>query len=757
MRGQIVNSFVMFLIILFFISSVTTVIADVESSPVDINEDPYIDLSESEISNDEDLIDFSLEDLMDIQIGTSALTKTTKRKSPSTITTITQEDIRRSGARSLMDVLDIYVPNFMWIHDADGQYRNMGLRGSISFRDNKYLLLVNGRCMNEKTDFGVFSERDLPMMTDIHHIDVVRGPGSTLYGPGAMMMVINIITESPDTFQGFETTNRFGAIEDYYSTEFKYGRKFSDDSGLYLYSGYSKYKGSSLDHGLGGIEWNSDDLKPLLGQRWNTKHMVYRGNRYEPYNKGLGPKMKFHAQYHNGNFKLWGRYTQGGEYLYHASSWTYITRNWRDKFQYGVGYKQATITAEYLQEFSPNLSMEYTFSYDRFEVRTFPRDYFNAGYVFFRNFREDEYFGRALLRWQPHKNHSLAFGFSASHEIFGLPPDGADKATFYQYMWNYPGRNMSNPGMSVWTMNMFSMLGEYQWTINNQWTIFLSGRLDDHEYADHAWSPRGSIVFTPTKKDTIKLIGARSLRMNNASTMISGDAKGNPNADVETFDSFEIRYERQHNKKLWFAIGAFTNRIELVEYNGNVGGIAPMGHEEIWGLEVEITRKTDKSRVTFSHAYTKLHDIKYEPGIGHNKHSVAPFGYGDDLQNWFNNITKIHAMYEFDEQWSIDGSLICNWDNPGGEDTVDYAIMEQTNPWRRNDTEDEAPFGPHFYMNFGIEYRHSKNLLFRFDAHNVLGWLDTDVNLRRIGMNSHRTTAALRVPPSLSFQIKYTF
>ena len=130
-----------------------------------------------------DLFAMSLEDLMNIPVTSTSLTTVSSgRVSPSTVTTITQQDIQNSGARSLIELLEIYVPNLqMILHTADA--RHMGLRGIISNLDDKYLLLINGRVMNEHTDFGVMSERDLPMLRDIYQIDVVRGPGSALYGP----------------------------------------------------------------------------------------------------------------------------------------------------------------------------------------------------------------------------------------------------------------------------------------------------------------------------------------------------------------------------------------------------------------------------------------------------------------------------------------------------------------------------------------------------------------------------------------------
>lgn len=131
-----------------------------------------------------DLFELPLEQLMEITLPTAAsLTPTTQRLTPSTVTTITQEQIRRSGARSLYELLEMYVPNLQIIF-ARERTRAVGLRGIIAHQNDKFLLLVNGRIMNERTDSGAITELDLPMLTDIHHIDIVRGPSSALYGPG---------------------------------------------------------------------------------------------------------------------------------------------------------------------------------------------------------------------------------------------------------------------------------------------------------------------------------------------------------------------------------------------------------------------------------------------------------------------------------------------------------------------------------------------------------------------------------------------
>ena len=196
-----------------------------------------------------DLTEMSLQELMNVEVASTAtLTNTKPRLVPAAMTTITAEDIKASGARSLFELLDIYVPNLqvkrnLW--EAD----NMGLRGIINDRDDTYLLLVNGRNMNEHTHYGALSERDLVLLGDIHHIDIVRGPGSALYGPGAVSMVINIITYNANTFQGTELTSRLGAVQEFYTGELKHSQKFDDnDGGVFIYAGIGKSDGADQVH-----------------------------------------------------------------------------------------------------------------------------------------------------------------------------------------------------------------------------------------------------------------------------------------------------------------------------------------------------------------------------------------------------------------------------------------------------------------------------------------------------------------------------
>ncbi|NQZ60402.1 MAG: TonB-dependent receptor plug domain-containing protein, partial [Lentisphaeraceae bacterium] len=190
------------------------------------------------------IYEMSYEELMQIKITSSTLTKTDIRHSPAAITLITQDMIRQSGARSLMELFDIYVPNLQWIkHHWEAEH--LGIRGIINDREDKYLLLINGRNMNEKTHIGAHSEKDTPLLGGIHRIEVIRGPASAIYGPGAISMVINIITDTPATFEGTEVISSIGAIEEFASFELKHGFRLNNDGGFLLYFGIANYDGAT--------------------------------------------------------------------------------------------------------------------------------------------------------------------------------------------------------------------------------------------------------------------------------------------------------------------------------------------------------------------------------------------------------------------------------------------------------------------------------------------------------------------------------
>jgi outer membrane receptor for ferrienterochelin and colicin len=683
-----------------------------------------------------DLLDMSLEELMEVPIETSgSLTTTDRRINPSTTTTITKEQVQSSGARSLDELLDIYVPNLQTLRDRF-EMGHLGLRGINSDRDDKYLLLVNGREMNEHTHYGAISERDLPMLTDIHHVDIIRGPGSAMYGAGAIAMVINIITENYRTFQGTQVTTRVGTIEEFYSTEVKHGKKLTDDSGYFIYAGTTKYDGS---------DENYSDFHKTWGDLAGYRGYPEREDRTQPDDRRGWrdlPKHKFFAEYDNGNFTSWIRYTRGGEYV--PTRWTQPL--YSDSKFYGEGYQQVSALLGYKQEITDTLDIDYTFNFDMVD---FERQY--KSYI--QSHREDGYFGQIIARWTPKEEHSFALGGAISREIFGKKSPGypnqdpAENIFWQNYIDTLP----------QWYTTTLSLFGEYQWKINPYFTAFLGSRLDNHTYTSDMYSPRFSLVYAPNEKDTLKFTCSRSVKMGHDAEMRVTHQLTDKLTSPEKLTTYELRYERQHTKNFWFGGSLFFNDYDIIGYDGSTEGANALGNVKSFGAELEATYKNNQLKITASHGYTQLLNFQEAEGVS-SYVSSEPYGYGKDFANWNNHVSKLTVDYKATDKLTLNSSVRVYWGIPGAEDYASF-LRDTDSADGYDDYPDNFKkhyfFTPSVFLNLGMQYDFAKNLTMRIDGHNLLGFFDSELNKTMYGYDygfDFRSAA-----PAFTVTLKYDF
>jgi iron complex outermembrane receptor protein len=146
------------------------------------------------------LADASLEQLLDVQVTSVAKKEQTLSRAAAAVFVIGQEDIRRSGARNLPDVLRM-APG-VDVAEVDGNAWAISIRGFNSRYSNKVLVLVDGRSVYTPSFSGVYWDQlDMPL-EDIERIEVIRGPGASVWGANAVNGVINIITKSSHAAKG---------------------------------------------------------------------------------------------------------------------------------------------------------------------------------------------------------------------------------------------------------------------------------------------------------------------------------------------------------------------------------------------------------------------------------------------------------------------------------------------------------------------------------------------------------------------------
>jgi iron complex outermembrane receptor protein len=154
------------------------------------------------------LADLSLEELSNIRVTSVARRPEPLRDAAASIYVITGDDIRRAGVRSLPEALRL-APNLQVARIDASQYA-ITARGFNNAVGNKLLVLIDGRTVYTPVFSGVFWDQQDVVLADVERIEVISGPGATLWGANAVNGVINVITKSSADTQGMLASGGFG-------------------------------------------------------------------------------------------------------------------------------------------------------------------------------------------------------------------------------------------------------------------------------------------------------------------------------------------------------------------------------------------------------------------------------------------------------------------------------------------------------------------------------------------------------------------
>ena len=205
----------------------------------------------------------SLEELTNIEITSAARGPETLAHTAAAVTVLTAEDIHRSGFTSVAAALRL-VPGLA-VARVDSQTWAISSRGFNDVFANKLLVMIDGRSIYTPLFSGVFWDVQDVVLEDIDRIEVVRGPGATLWGANAVNGVINIITKSARDTQGLLISGG-GGTEERAFTSVRYGAKLKDDAFLRVFAKYTNRDSSAL---------------PLSGQAHDAWEMYRAGFRLD--------------------------------------------------------------------------------------------------------------------------------------------------------------------------------------------------------------------------------------------------------------------------------------------------------------------------------------------------------------------------------------------------------------------------------------------------------------------------------------------
>lgn len=178
----------------------------------------------------------SLEELADVEVTTVSKKPESRLEAAAAVYVITSEDIRRSGVTTLVEALRL-APGVEVARINANQWA-VGIRGFTSRLSRAVLVLIDGRSVYTPLFAGTYWEAQDTLLEDVDRIEVIRGPGGTLWGANAVDGVINIITKKADETQGALASAGAGTEERALAAA-RYGGTLGKDTSYRVYGKYS--------------------------------------------------------------------------------------------------------------------------------------------------------------------------------------------------------------------------------------------------------------------------------------------------------------------------------------------------------------------------------------------------------------------------------------------------------------------------------------------------------------------------------------
>jgi iron complex outermembrane receptor protein len=284
----------------------------------------------------EELKLLSLEELMDLEVRSVSGAFERRREAPAAVSVVTNEDIRRSGATTIPQALS-GVPG-IHVGRRSASSWAVSARGFSSVSSEKLLVMSDTRSIYTPLFSGVFWDVQEYLMEDVDRVEVIRGPGATLWGSNAVNGVINITTKHSQLTQGVHLESSVGT-EERVSAGARYGGRLGGDGYFRVFgkfverdASFAPDLASSDDARLGHLGFRAD-LDVSGRDALTIQGSGYRGDvgQLSPSAIVIGrptPQGDLNIRVHGGNLlSRWVRTLDDGAMLQLRAYYDYTRRN----------------------------------------------------------------------------------------------------------------------------------------------------------------------------------------------------------------------------------------------------------------------------------------------------------------------------------------------------------------------------------------------------------------------------------------------
>lgn len=632
-----------------------------------------------------DLSDFSLEELMELNInsvyGASKYRQKTS-EAPASVTIVTADEIQKYGYRTLADIMrsvrGFYVTN-------DRNYSYVGVRGFARPGDynSRILLLVDGHRINEVIFGHALLGTEFPLDVDlIDRVEIIRGPSSSLYGTNAVFGVINVITKRGRDLKGVNVSGEMGSFASR-TGRFSYGNRFQKGPEVFFSGSVHESKGQ----------------RRLFFEEFNdpaTNNGIAENGDRDQFGNFFG-KVAF------GDFTFQGLYGSREKNI-PTASFGIVFNDPRNKTIERRGYMELQHERSLGNRWEIASRVYYDdYGYDGDYVY----DYGNSFLVVNKDFARGNWWGSEVrLTKSLEEKHKLTYG-AEYRDNFRQDQVNFDEAPFLQFLDD----KRSSKNWAIFLQDEFAVAKKLRFNVGV--------RHDHYSTFGGTTHPRLAMIYNPSKKTTIKLLYGGAFRAPTPYELYwqqRGATKSNPNLRPEGSNTTELVLEKSLKKRFRLTATGFVYRINdlitqetdpadnlLVYNNGGtiqgkgleleLGGKWPSGLQGRMSYMFQDSRNEQTGNILRNspkhlaqlNLIIPLFDRKTFAGLDMQYLSKRRTGTGNFADGYFvSNLTlfrkKLKRGFEFSA--SIYNLFDRRYGDPGSEEHVQEAIQQDGRSFR---------------------------------------------------------------------------
>jgi iron complex outermembrane receptor protein len=498
-------------------------------------------------------------------------------KAPAIATVITDKEIRNMGARTLVDVLRL-VPG-MGIAITDQGFSRLEVRGIATGQSEKVLIMIDGHGLNRNHSGSAFPFfLDYLSVDNIKKIEIVRGPGSALYGTNAFVAVINIITKSAEDMEGANVSVSGGSFDT---------RKYN------LLAGKTFENGLKISGSIDYMKTHGPDLRITRDRLSGTPFTKAPGNadtRFE------GTGIYFEVSYKNLTYRSQYLANDRGAYIGLGYALTDFNSLKSDNFWQELSYSHS-----FTEKLSSKMKLYYDYFNQDWLVKVFPDGFagsFPNGMIGGPKAKDRTIGGEIQLDYRiSDTNHMLAGIDYEELKQYDVKAISNFNPNTGQYLG--PVQDISSFGN--WNRNVkrnvFAVYFQDEWEIKDNVRLTAGVRYDHYSDFGDTTNPRFGIVWRFLENADLKLLYGQAFRaptFTELYTVNNPTLSGNPDLAPEKIKTYEAGIGYTYSERFRIELNYFYNDIDdliVRDPSTSPGTYANVGKAKSNGIEAVLSGK----------------------------------------------------------------------------------------------------------------------------------------------------------------------